>query len=382
MGIRVVRAFVREPDEAARFGRANADLTETSLRAGRLMALIFPIVLLVLNASSVAALWIGADRIAAGDLQIGAARRLPHLPRPDPDVGDDGHVHDRASSPGPRSAPSASWRSSTRRRRCSPRGLAGRPEIRGPGHAGAAPRRASTTRGPRPPSSPTSRSRPRPGPDHGDHRQHRRGQDHAGQPGAPPLRRHRGRRARRRRRRPRPRPRGAVEPHRPGAPEALPVLRDGGQQPPLRRPGRQRRGPVGGPWRSPRPTDFVAAMPGGLEARIAQGGANVSGGQRQRLAIARALVRRPEIYLFDDSFSALDLATDARLRAAAAAPHGRRHRGDRGPAGVHHRRRRPDPRARGRPRRSAWAPTPSCLADLPHLRRDRRPPSMRRRAAA
>ena len=57
---------------------------------------------------------------------------------------------------------------------------------------------------------------------------------------------------------------------------------------------------------------------GGLEAPIAQGGTNVSGGQRQRLAIARALIRRPEIYLFDDSFSALDLATDARLRGALA----------------------------------------------------------------
>jgi ATP-binding cassette, subfamily B, multidrug efflux pump len=64
--------------------------------------------------------------------------------------------------------------------------------------------------------------------------------------------------------------------------------------------------------------DFVSAMPGGLEARIEQGGTNVSGGQRQRLAIARALVRKPDIYLFDDSFSALDLATDARLRAALA----------------------------------------------------------------
>jgi len=62
--------------------------------------------------------------------------------------------------------------------------------------------------------------------------------------------------------------------------------------------------------------DFVAAMPGGLEAPIAQGGTNVSGGQRQRLAIARALARRPEIYLFDDSFSALDLRTDAALRRA------------------------------------------------------------------
>jgi ATP-binding cassette subfamily B protein len=64
--------------------------------------------------------------------------------------------------------------------------------------------------------------------------------------------------------------------------------------------------------------DFVEAMPEGLDAPISQGGTNVSGGQRQRLAIARALIRRPEIYLFDDSFSALDVATDARLRHALA----------------------------------------------------------------
>ena len=63
-------------------------------------------------------------------------------------------------------------------------------------------------------------------------------------------------------------------------------------------------------------SDFVQAMPDGIESEINQGGSNVSGGQRQRLAIARALVVRPEIYVFDDSFSALDLATDARLRAA------------------------------------------------------------------
>ena len=65
---------------------------------------------------------------------------------------------------------------------------------------------------------------------------------------------------------------------------------------------------------------FVREMPGGLEAVITQGGTNVSGGQRQRLAIARALIRQPEIYLFDDSFSALDLSTDAKLRAALT-PH-------------------------------------------------------------
>jgi ATP-binding cassette subfamily B protein len=64
--------------------------------------------------------------------------------------------------------------------------------------------------------------------------------------------------------------------------------------------------------------DFVAAMPHGINSRIAQGGTNVSGGQRQRLAIARALAKKPDIFLFDDSFSALDLATDARLRAALA----------------------------------------------------------------
>ena len=62
--------------------------------------------------------------------------------------------------------------------------------------------------------------------------------------------------------------------------------------------------------------DFVAELPEGLDAPVAQGGTNFSGGQRQRLAIARAVVRRPEIYLFDDAFSALDLTTDARLRAA------------------------------------------------------------------
>jgi len=63
---------------------------------------------------------------------------------------------------------------------------------------------------------------------------------------------------------------------------------------------------------------FVERMPEGLDSPISQGGTNVSGGQRQRLAIARALVRKPEIYIFDDAFSALDVATDAALRERLA----------------------------------------------------------------
>ena len=71
MGIRVVRAFVREPFEGLRFGGANADLTETSLKAGQYMAFMFPFVMVVLNLSSVGAVWLGVSRIGAGDLQVG-----------------------------------------------------------------------------------------------------------------------------------------------------------------------------------------------------------------------------------------------------------------------------------------------------------------------
>ena len=126
--------------------------------------------------------------------------------------------------------------------------------------------------------------------------------------------------------------------------------------------------------------DFVRAMPGGLEATIEQGGTNVSGGQRQRLSIARALVRKPEIYVFDDSFSALDLATDARLRAASA-PYTRTPPWSSSPSGC--RPSRPPTRSsssrtasRRRPRHPRRA-----ARDVPDLRRDRRVPDRRGAAA-
>ena len=111
--------------------------------------------------------------------------------------------------------------------------------------------------------------------------------------------------------------------------------------------------------------DFVRDMPGQLEARIEQGGTNVSGGQRQRLSIARALVRRPSIYLFDDSFSALDLTTDARLRAAL-----KPYTSDAAVVIVAQRvstiaDRRRHPRARRRPPRRVGAPTRSSSSPAP-----------------
>ena len=124
--------------------------------------------------------------------------------------------------------------------------------------------------------------------------------------------------------------------------------------------------------------DFVAAMPGQLDAPIDQGGTNVSGGQRQRLSIARALVKRPPAILFDDCFSALDAATDARLRAALKA--GTR---DAAVVIVAQRvstimRRRPDHRAGWRPRRRHGHP-PGAAGGLRHLPGDRRCPSSARR---
>ena len=111
----------------------------------------------------------------------------------------------------------------------------------------------------------------------------------------------------------------AVAADRHGPPEGVPVQRHDRQQPALRQAESRPTRSCGTRCDIAQGREFVTEMPEQLEAPITQGGTNLSGGQRQRLAIARALVKRPEIYVFDDSFSALDFKTDARLRAALGA---------------------------------------------------------------
>ena len=311
-GIRVVRAFVRERDEAQRFAEANAALTDTALRVGRLMVLIFPTVMLVLNASSVAVLWFGAGRVDSGQMQIGALTAfLMYLmliltsvmmatfmaimiPRAAVCADRIGEVLNTESSVVPPERPVRELRS---RAELELRDV----EFRYPG--AAAPVLSKIT------FKATA------------------GQTTAiiGSTGAGKttlvslVARLFDATS------------GAVlidgvgvrdlDPdllwNRIGLVPQRPYLFTGTVASNLR---------YGNPqatdeelWAAlevAQARDFVEAMPGGLEAPIAQGGTSVSGGQRQRLSIARALVRQPEIYLFDDSFSALDLATDARLRAA------------------------------------------------------------------
>jgi ATP-binding cassette, subfamily B, multidrug efflux pump len=311
-GIRVVRAFVREPYEAARFGRANAELTDTATSVGRYVASIFPIVMFILNASSVAVLWFGARRIDAGDMQIGALTAfLTYLvqilmsvmmatflliiaPRAAVCAERIQEVLQSESSVLPPERPVTQLPAV---------GLVAftDTEFSYPGAASPVLKKINFTAEP--------------------------GQTTAiiGSTGAgkstlvsliPRLFDATG---------------GSVKVDgvevRDCDPELLwsriglvpqkAFLFSGTVASNLR---------YGKPdateeelWRALRVAqaeDFVREMPAQLEAPISQGGTNVSGGQRQRLAIARALVKRPEIYVFDDSFSALDVATDARLRAA------------------------------------------------------------------
>ena len=312
-GIRVVRAFVREPYEAQRFGTANDDLTLVALRAGRWLATMFPLVMLVVNVSSVAVIWFGGHRVDNGQMEIGALTAflsylmqilmsvmmatfmLMMIPRASVCGDRIVEVLDTHSSVAPPEHPVTP--DPAKRGWVDLEGItfaypgADEPvladvsmELR-PGRTVAVigstgagkstlvnlvPRLFDATRG-------TVRV------------------------GGTDVR--------------------DLDPE---------VLWAGIGLVPQKAflfSGTVRSNLMHGKedatdeeiWAAlevAQARDFVSALPEGLDAPVAQGGTNFSGGQRQRLAIARAVVRRPSVYLFDDAFSALDLATDARLRAA------------------------------------------------------------------
>ena len=313
-GIRVVRAFIREPEEVDRFGVANDALTLTSLRAGRLMAFMFPTVLLILNASSVAAVWFGGNRIGAGQMQVGSlVAFLSYLvqilmsvmmatfvavlwPRAAVCAVRIKEVLDTESSVV--TSPDAITELPTQ----------GNLELRAVGfhYPGAeAPILTDVSLVARPGQTTAIIGSTGSGKTTLLNLVPRLFDATEGQVLVD------GHDVR------------DIEPEllwsRIGLVPQKPYLFSGTVASNLRYADPEATDEE--LWKAlevAQARDFVAAMPGGLDARIAQGGSNVSGGQRQRLAIARVVVRRPGIYLFDDSFSALDLATDARLRAALA----------------------------------------------------------------
>ncbi len=311
-GVRVVRAFVREPRETERFAGANTELTDVAVSAGRLQALIFPIVMLVLNVSSVAVLWFGAERIDAGQMQIGALTAFLQyllqilmavmmatfmaimIPRAAVCADRIVEVLDTEPSVLPPAAPVVPSR---------PTGLV---EFEGAGfrYPGAAAPVLSGVTFTAEPGETTAII----------------GSTGSGKTTLVSMV-----------------PRlfdatdGTVRVDgvavRDQDPEILwrrigwvpqkPFLFSGTVASNLRMGDDSATDDdLWAALEIAQGADFVRAMPEGLDSRIEQGGTNVSGGQRQRLAIARALVRRPAVYVFDDSFSALDLTTDARLRAA------------------------------------------------------------------
>lgn len=313
-GIRVVRAFAREQQESRRFNRANAELSDTALKVGRLMSTLFPYVGLIIGITTVAVLWFGSHRIAQGHLQIGqltafisysiqiliavmiSSLVLTMLPRAAVSADRILEVLDTPSSvvepDSPSPAPAATGMVVFDEVTFSYPG-AEYPILRKVSFT-AQPGKTTAIIGSTGAGKTTLVSLvPRlfdvtggrvlvDGLDVGDYAL-------------------------------------ADLWQRIGIVEQRPYLFSGTVGSNLR---------YGKPdatadqmWQAleiAQAKDFVSAKAGGLETEVSQGGTNLSGGQRQRLAIARALVKQPKIYIFDDSFSALDVATDARLRLALA----------------------------------------------------------------
>ncbi|WP_316521368.1 ABC transporter ATP-binding protein [Kitasatospora brasiliensis] len=313
-GIRVIRAFVKDDHEQARFAGANEDLTQVARQVGRLMSIMFPAVMLVVNVSSVAVLWFGAHRIDGGAMQIGALTAfLTYLmqilmsvmmatfmfmmvPRAEVCAERVQEVLGTDSSVVPPTAPVTE---AQRRGNLELRSV----DFRYPGAEASVLRGIDLTARPGETTAII-------------------GSTGSGKSTLLGLV---------------PRLFDATSGQvlidgvdvRELAPAAIaenvgivpqkPYLFSGTVASNLR---------YGRPdatdeelWHAleiAQAKEFVEKLPEGLDAPIAQGGGNVSGGQRQRLAIARTLVRRPAVYLFDDSFSALDYATDAKLRKALA----------------------------------------------------------------
>ncbi|MEN8673012.1 ABC transporter ATP-binding protein [Nocardioides sp.] len=312
-GIRVVRAFVREPHEAERFARANGDLTDVAVRAGRWMALMFPLVMIVVNVASVGVIWFGGQRVDDGQMEVGALTAflsylmqilmsvmmatfmLMQVPRSAVCADRIAEVLATDSSVVPASHP-----------------VAPDPALRG--HLDLEQVTVTYPGADAPVLCDVDLSA-RPG----------RTLAVIGSTGAgkttlvnlvPRLFDASS---------------GVVRVSGVSVRDLEPsVLWDQIGLVPQKAylfSGTVRSNLEHGKgdateaemWAAldvAQARDFVEALPEGLDAPVAQGGTNFSGGQRQRLAIARAVVREPAIYLFDDSFSALDLATDARLRAA------------------------------------------------------------------
>jgi len=313
-GLRVIRAFVREPTEAARFDRANQDLADTGTQAGRYMMTMFPAVMLIMNLSQVAVLWFGAHRVAEGYLQVGqltaylsylmqilfsvlmSTMMLMIAPRAQVASGRIQEVLGTESSVTPPARPVT---------RTTTHGTVAFDDV-GFAYPGAETPVLSGVSFTAGPGQTTAII----------------GSTGAGKTTLVGLV-----------------PRlfdataGTVRVNGVDVRQLDPDLLWGriGYVP---QKAYLFSGTVASNLRLGKPDatddelwealtiaqarDFVERMQDGLDSPIAQGGTNVSGGQRQRLSIARAVLRKPEVYVFDDSFSALDVATDAALRTALA----------------------------------------------------------------